>query len=589
MEQDQRLTPLPKTVDLKVVGEYSPGYPSLYDDASDEGRRSIQQYINIVYKRLPIILALTLIVTAAVAFYMYRQPSQYVGTTEMLIEPRKPAATAKDSININFGNDVNYYNTQLRLLQSPELMKKVVISLGLYRDPNLFGTEERGVGATLRSLFSSDKGAEQQESTLPVISQAPDGTEQTTVTLSPDEEARVNQYAGILLGGLRVDQQERTNLVSITVQSTNPELSAKVADKVAYTFQQEDGDRETLGARQAAADLDNSIEQLRDTIAGQEAQLIADMSAYNIPLQEKGQDLLASRLGALSDSWLKAMESRRQLETRYNAAVAANARGEGASIPELTDSKIYQDAVRLSSERRLKLQDYIRTLEKDTQTAETEKAELLVKYTPEYPEVKKMDERIASLKANKDRMDKEVSQIIDKDKKTVDKDAVGGALVSLRSKLESKRREEAQSLAAYEQEAARANVQGQAQTKLTTAKREIETNRNLLDTYTQRQKEQELAIAAGRPDNIKIPSNAVVNNSPVGPQRNRNILVAFFLSLGAGIGLAFLLDYLDDSVKSSDDIGRHVGLPTLAMIPHYAGPERRRLGLPAIAGVGNGS
>jgi hypothetical protein len=85
MEQDQRLTPLPKSVDLKVVGEYSPGYPSLYDEASDEGRRSIQQYFNIVYKRLPIILALTLIVTAAVAFYMYRLPSKYVGTTEMLI------------------------------------------------------------------------------------------------------------------------------------------------------------------------------------------------------------------------------------------------------------------------------------------------------------------------------------------------------------------------------------------------------------------------------------------------------------------------------------------------------------------------
>jgi capsular exopolysaccharide synthesis family protein len=590
MEQDQRLTPLPKTVDLKVVGEYSPGYPSLYDDASDEGRRSIQQYINIVYKRLPIILALTLIVTAAVAFYMYRLPSQYVGVTEMLIEPRKPAATAKDSININFGNDVNYYNTQLRLLQSPELMKKVVISLELYRDPNLFGSEQRGIGSTIRSIFSSDKSTAKKESSLPVITQAPDGTEQqATVTLTPDEEVRVNQYASMLGSGLRIDQQERTNLVTITVQSTNPVLSARVADKIAYTFQQEDGDRETLGARQAASDLNKSIEQLRDTIAAQEAQLIADMSTYNMPLQEKGQDLLASRLGSLSESWLKAMESRRQLETRYNAAVAANARGEGSSIPELTDSKIYQDAVRLSSERRLKLQDDIRGIEKQIQAAETEKSELLVKYTPEYPEVKKMDERIVSLKANKDRMDKEVTQIIDKEKKTVDKDAVGGALVSLRSQLESKRREESQSLAAYEQEAARANVQGQAQTRLTTAKREIETNRNLLDTYTQRQKEQELAIAAGRPDNIKIPSKAVVNDSPVGPQRNRNILVAFFMSLGAGIGLAFLLDYLDDSVKSSDDIGRHLGLPTLAMIPHYATGERRRLGLPAIAGVGNGN
>lgn len=584
MEQDQRLTPLPKSVDLKVVaGDYSAGYPSLYDETLDESGRSIQQYFNIVYKRLPIILALTMIVTAAVAFYMYRLPSQYVGTTEMLIEPRKPKMTSKDSININFGNDINYYNTQLRLLQSPELMKKVVVSLGLYREPDLLGGGTRGVGSTLRSIFSTDKTADRSDNALPVITQAPDGgTDQTAVTLTPEEEARAARYSSILLGGLKVDQLERTNLVSISVQSTNPQLSAKVADQVAAIFKQEDGDRETAGARQAAADLTKSIEQLRETIAAQEAQLIADMRDSSLPLQEKGQELLASRLGSLSDTWLKAMESRRQLESRYNAAVAANSRGEGASIPELTDSKIYQDAVRLSTERRLKLQDDIRALEKQIQGAETEKAELLVKYTPEYPEVKKMEERISSLKANKERMDSEVSQIIERDKKTVDRDAVGGALVSLRSQLESKRREEAQALAAYEQESARANVQGQAQTRLTTAKREIETNRNLLDTYTQRQKEQELAIAAGRPDNIKIPSNAVVNNSPIGPQRTRNILVAFLMSLGAGIGLAFLLDYLDDSIKTSDDIGRHLGLPTLAMIPHYAGGERRRLGLAAI-------
>lgn len=590
MEQDQRLTPLPKTADLKVVnGEYSSGYPSLYDDVSGEGRRSVQQYFTVIYKRLPIILALTLLVTTAVAFYMYRLPSQFVGRTEILIEPRKPKVTSRDSININFGNDVNYYNTQLRLLKSPDLMKKVVVSLGLYREPDLFDDGKRGVGAALRSIFSSDKGSDLKGNTLPVITRAPDGVEPVAITLTPEEETRASRYTAILAGGLDVDQQERTNLVTISVQSTNAEISARVADKVAYVFKEDDADRETAGARQAASDLTKSIEQLRDAITVQEAQLIAAMRDSNMPLQDKGQDLLATRLGSLSETWLKSMESRRQLEGRYNAAVSANSRGEGSSIPELTDSKIYQDAVRLSTERRLKLQDDIRNLEKQIQAAETEKSELLVKYTPEFPEVKKMDERISSLKANKDRMDRDVSQIIASEKKSVDRDAVGGALVSLRSQLDSKRREESQSLTAYEQEAARANIQGQAQTRLTTAKREIETSRNLLDTYTQRQKEQELAIAAGRPDNIKIPSNAVVNTTPVGPQRNRNIIAAFLMSLMAGIGLAFLLDYLDDSVKSSDDIGRHLGLPTLAMIPHYSGGDRKRLGLAVANSSGNGT
>ena len=139
MQNDQRLTPAPKALEIKdVPGEYSAPYPAFYDDEATEGRRSLRQYVNIIYKRLPLIIALTLIATTAAAFYMYRQPSVYAATTQMLIEPRKPKATSKDAININFGTDANYYNTQLQLLRNVDLMRTVVLDLQLYKDPNLF-------------------------------------------------------------------------------------------------------------------------------------------------------------------------------------------------------------------------------------------------------------------------------------------------------------------------------------------------------------------------------------------------------------------------------------------------------------------
>src|SRR5688572_24020676 len=164
MEQDQRLTPLPKSLDLRAHrSEYPSGYVGFYDDEVSEGRRSLQQYFVVVKKRLPIILALTTLATAAVAFYMYKQPSLYQATTEMVIEPRKPKVQSKDSININFGNDANYYNTQLELLQNADLMKKVVIRLGLYKEPELFGTEDRGFLSGLRSVFSSGKSDPKSE------------------------------------------------------------------------------------------------------------------------------------------------------------------------------------------------------------------------------------------------------------------------------------------------------------------------------------------------------------------------------------------------------------------------------------------
>lgn len=585
MEQDQRLTPLPKGVTIApaVPANYPASYSSYFDDESLEGKISIRQYVNVVYKRLPLILALAILVTAAAAFYMYRQPNLYQSNAQIIIEPRRPKVTSKDSININFGGDANYLQTQLQLLQGMELKKAAVVDLGLHRQPALFDKDGRGIGDVLRSIFSSEKKADESGS-LPVISETGDPNGEQPAPLTEEEEAKVAQIAAKF--NVNVDQVDRTNIVNLSVTSEYQDLAPKVAIAMAKVFRKNDADREMAGARKAVEDLEKSIEELRRTIDDQDLQMVAQMKDRDLSLAEKGQDLAAARLSTMSQTYLKTMEERRNLEGRYNTALAANARGEGQSIPEIRDHPGYQAAVQQANERRAKLQDDLRTKDKDIQGAQTERAELLVKYTEEYPEVKKLDERIASLKASKTAMEKEVSELIEAQKKSVDKDAVTGALVSLKAQLDSKRREENQALAAYEQEYSRANVQGQAITSLTTLKRNIETNRNLLDTYIQRQKEQELAIANTEPDNIKVPAEAS-GAVQVGPQRTRNILLAFMLSIVAGIGLAFLMDYLDDSVKTSDDISRHLGLPTLALIPHHSVGTNRKL-LAAGTGAGGG-
>lgn len=591
MEKDERLLPLPKSKDLQVSSntEYPASYSPFYDEESFEDRRSIREYFHVVYKRLPLIIALAVVVTAAAAFYMYRQPSIFQSSTTMVIEPRKPKVTSKEAISINFGGDINYTNTQLQLLQSPDLMRDVVIALGLQKDPSLFANQNRGLMSTIRSIFSSEKPKAQSENPLPVLSDNVE-TPNAATSLTAEERTRAEQYAGILLGGLRVDPVERTNLVMITVQSTNPELAPRVADMVAETFIRKDIEREMQGNEQALTQLTKSIEDLRVSITEKEQRYIGEMQQYNLPLRDgKGNDFLAERLQTISTNLLTAEDDRRKLEARYNAAVQANARGEGKNIQDLTESKIYQDMVRQNTERRAKLQDQIRDIEKQIQDKETELSGLRVRYTDEVKEVKDVIAKIENLKEAKSRTEREVTETIERDQKKLEKDAVGGALVMLKSQLDAAIRREGQLRAAYIDEAASAKVQGEAETRLTTLKREIETSRGLLDTLTQRQKEQELANNSGRPDNIKITSTAIKPTGPIGPQRTRNILVAFLVSLAAGIGLAFLLDYLDDSIRSSDDIGRHLGLPTLALIPHQVTSERRRASLAKSGNTGVGS
>jgi succinoglycan biosynthesis transport protein ExoP len=597
MENDQRLTPLPQSVDLQksvdlqtASNGYASVYSSFYDDESFEGKRSIRQYINVVYKRLPIILAITLIVTSAVALYMYRLPPIYEATAEMIIEPPKaPVTGTKDSININFGSDVNYENTQLQLLRSPDLMKDVVVDLGLYRDPDLFGSQNKGLLSSLRSIISRDKTNSGKDNLLPVVEQVPDSNgEKPKVVLTPEEESRANAYAAILLTGLSVEPVERTNIVNVSIKSENPVIAAKVADRVAQMFKEQDAQRQSAGARQAYEDLKKSIDTLTQTINSDDAELIKALKDYNLPLQDKGQELNASRLQGLSETWMKALENRRQLEARYNAALQASNRGDAVNIPDISSNPIYIEAVKQNRERKAKLEDDIRAVQKQRNDLETKYQANSTKWTDEHPEMKALLAQIESLKKTEADMQKEVANIVDQEQKTTERKAVGGALISLKSQLDAARTQESQSKAAFDAEAASANDQGQKMTHLTTLKRQIETNRTLLDTYTQRQKEQELAIASNKPNNIQISADAVTPGSPIGPNRGRNIFIAFLVSFAAGIGLAFLLDYLDDSVKSSDDIGRHLALPTLALIPHYLTTEKRRLALAPANGNGGG-
>ena len=72
---------------------------------------------------------------------------------------------------------------------------------------------------------------------------------------------------------------------------------------------------------------------------------------------------------------------------------------------------------------------------------------------------------------------------------------------------------------------------------------------------------------ASKPNNISIIDYALSPDGPVGPNRTRTVFMAMFLSLGLGVGLALFLEYLDDTVHSTEDVERLLHLPALAVIP----------------------
>jgi capsular exopolysaccharide synthesis family protein len=97
-------------------------------------------------------------------------------------------------------------------------------------------------------------------------------------------------------------------------------------------------------------------------------------------------------------------------------------------------------------------------------------------------------------------------------------------------------------------------------------RREADTNRSLYDGLLQRYKEIDVAGGAGA-NNVFVVDKAEVPGAPSSPVLSRALMFSFALGLGAGLAAAYVLERLDDTIKTSDEIGRISGLATLGIIP----------------------
>jgi len=70
-------------------------------------------------------------------------------------------------------------------------------------------------------------------------------------------------------------------------------------------------------------------------------------------------------------------------------------------------------------------------------------------------------------------------------------------------------------------------------------------------------------------DNVQLIDPAKVPDAPIKPRPVLNMAIAGVLGLMISLGIIFLIEYLDNTVKSAEDIERHIGLPVLGSIPDF--------------------
>lgn len=536
MSQDNRLMPMPAVErsldrplsDLGQVRSYGPA-------ASEPSQ--IRDYLFVVLKRKWLILSLCLVVTSLVAIQMFRQPSIYEATTTIRIEQRaKNVLQTKDFV-LNAQPDANFWGTQIKLLESPTLARQVALSLDLQNNPAFFGAQAQGgIFAALKRMISGDA----RKPTKASPAAAPSGLnvvgegQMKDEPLTPEELAALEPYEDAIIGGESIDGIVGTNLFRIKYQHTDPEMAQKVANTIAEVFRSNNVERVTSNSSKAEDVLLHEISELQSKVRHDtEALLNFAREKEMSPNPDQALDTEGQRLQALSNQALEAENKRKAAQAIY---LSAKANPDLMSVPEVR-----------KSERIGSLQERLSTLRE-------KKAALEVTYTGEWPDVKKLQVSIG-------RLEQEIEA------------AANETITSLKADFEAAQAHEKSVQGRYEQQRAITNQQTRDRIEMTAFSQRLETNKQYLATLEQ--KLREVQIAQGdKGSEVSIETYSRVPRAPVGPPRVRNVMIAFILSLVAGIGLAFLLDFLDDTVKSLDDVDRYVHLPALAMIPASRGGVR---------------
>lgn len=484
----------------------------------------IRYYLTLILKRKWFILSVVIIVTSLVSLYAFSLPSIYEATATLRLQPREYTFMESGGATVFHGYDsYEYSNTQVKLLSNSELMRQVTLDLDLQNDAVFLGEKKVDFFSRIRTIFAREKPSVAPPA-VPVVRSDPS----TDVRkLGPEQVAQMEPYVNALLSNLKVELQENTNLVNVRFTHTNPETAFRVLETLAKDFRDSDKDFETAGTQTAANTLAKQVADVQAALKQQEEQRIAYLKGHNLPLsQGQGRNLTAERLGTLSAQLLAAENERKNLEALNESARSAK---DIWSVPQVRDSKDIQE------------------LRKTIRELEQKRAALIEVYTPNWPEVKKIDSQLRQLNESI-------------------KASANEALTALKSNYQAAVAREKKLREAYEKEKGAANHQSQDEVELASLNQRIETNKQIYNTLFQRQKELEIN-ASDKSSRVSVATPPAIPLAPIGPPRLSKVLVAFFLSLIAGIGLAFLMSQLDNGLKSAEDVANYTYLPTLALIP----------------------
>lgn len=340
----------------------------------------------------------------------------------------------------------------------------------------------------------------------------------------PSSEKRP-RILGELLSHLAVKRIPNSHLLEVQFESYSAQLAAHVVNAHLQNFIDNSYRTRYESTTRASNWLAEQLNDFKMKVEKSEDARIAYERHNQIWTIDEKQDITTQKLAELNKELTEAQADRMQKEANFALVRSTNY----DALPSVQQNQVLQE------------------LAKKRADVNDQYVEALNQFGPRYPKVQRLAAQL-----------KEVNQLIELEKQAVAKE--------IEAEYDAARKREALLEGALAKQKAEANEVAEKLVHYNILKREAETNKQLYEGLLEKLKE--AGISAGlRSSNIRVVDPALVPPAPARPQRARNITLALLVGLIGGIGLAFFREYLDNTVKTLDDIEFLTRLPSLAVVP----------------------
>jgi len=413
----------------------------------------------------------------------------YEAQARLLVEPNSPDVVPFRGVTEDQGR-VDYYATQLEILKSRALARRTLEKLNM---------------------------------------------------LDSDPQRQAGQI-GSLLGHLVVAPVQSplgdSRVISVTVNSTDPELAAKFANGVSRTYVDQNLESRRQGSRDASEWLKQRLDELRADVAKREAALQNYRERQGSVSLGEDHNITTQKLDQLNTLVTTARTELVEKKALYDQLKSIEAQGQPLDTftPILTNG-------------------FIQGLKADLATLQREREQLSERLGELHPDMVKVTAAIATAKA---RLDAEMAKVVS----GVENDYKAAAAKEhvLNESLEAQKREVLEL--------------NQASIGYTTLKRDSSSTEQMLQTVLQRFKETDLS-AELQTNNARVLDLAEVPRGFIWPRAQLNLILALFGGTFLGVALAFGLEYLDPRIAMASDIAASLGLPLLGVTPRIRGLKQR--------------